>query len=225
MRLDPYPMPWENKDMVSSGDFQPFQTTRVLTGRIDEWNDAKGFGWTEVEGKRVFVHVKEFEPGQRRPRKGEEIRFILASDSQGRPRAGKVSFVKSGGRVSLGAWMLWGALLVLPGLALLFLPWSRWGLPSVALVVSAITYGMYADDKKRAINGEWRIPESWLHLCELLGGWPGAFLAQKRLRHKCSKILYQIGFWLIVFLHQAVAMDVIAKHEISRALWKVLVQR
>jgi hypothetical protein len=31
-----------------------------------------------------------------------------------------------------------------------------------------------------------------------MGGWPGAFVAQRRLRHKCVKRKYQIVFWLIV---------------------------
>ena len=56
-----------------------------------------------------------------------------------------------------------------------------------------ITYGMYADDKQRAASGAWRVPESSLHLAELLGGWPGAFLAQRWLRHKCSKASYQVA--------------------------------
>jgi len=42
-----------------------------------------------------------------------------------------------------------------------------------------------------------------LHLLELLGGWPGAFLAQRRLRHKCSKRRYQFVFWLIVLAYQS----------------------
>ena len=86
------------------------------------------------------------------------------------------------------------------------------------LVVSAITYGMYAHDKQRAVSQGWRVPESSLHLGELLGGWPGAFLARRRLRHKCSKPGYQVVFWAIVLLHQIVAVDVILDQHISRAL-------
>jgi hypothetical protein len=46
-----------------------------------------------------------------------------------------------------------------------------------------------------------------LHLLELLGGWPGAFLAQRRLRHKSSKGSYLFVFVLIVGLHQFLAID------------------
>jgi hypothetical protein len=51
------------------------------------------------------------------------------------------------------------------------------------------------------------VPEARLHLLELLGGWPGAFLAQRRLRHKCSKHSYQVVFWLIVLAYQFAAFD------------------
>jgi uncharacterized membrane protein YsdA (DUF1294 family) len=77
----------------------------------------------------------------------------------------------------------------------------------VALVLSALAYWAYAVDKRRAEEGLWRIPEAHLHLLEMLGGWPGAFLAQRRLRHKCSKGSYQLMFWSIVLAYQFAAYD------------------
>ena len=59
--------------------------------------------------------------------------------------------------------------------------------------------------------------EAQLHLLELLGGWPGALLAQRRLRHKCSKRSYQIVFWLIVLAYQFAAMDSLQNWQLSRA--------
>ena len=73
--------------------------------------------------------------------------------------------------------------------------------------MSAVAYWVYAVDKRRAEEGEWRIPEARLHLLEILGGWPGAFLAQRRLRHKGSKGSYQFMFWLIVLAYQFAAYD------------------
>ena len=73
-------------------------------------------------------------------------------------------------------------------------------------------------DKDRAVSSGWRVPESSLHLAELLGGWPGALLAQRRLRHKCSKTSYQFVFWNIVILFQIAAVDVILGQRLSRAL-------
>lgn len=75
------------------------------------------------------------------------------------------------------------------------------------LVLNALTYWVYAIDKQRAEQGEWRVSEAALHLLELLGGWPGAWLAQRRLRHKCSKGSYQVEFWLIVLTYQFLAID------------------
>lgn len=61
----------------------------------------------------------------------------------------------------------------------------------------------------QAKAGEWRIPEKGLHAIELLGGWPGALLAQQVFRHKTRKLSYQLWFWLIVAAHQAVWIDVL----------------
>lgn len=202
-----------------SSDFQGFPSNGLHIGTIVEWVDEKGYGWVESDGKRFFAHIREFERGQRRPKAGETIRFMRGIDSKGRSCARKVCFVKSGGRVGVGVWfLLLPALLALPLFALLWLPFPWWQGAGAIGIVSAITYGMYAHDKGRAMTAGWRIPESSLHLAELLGGWPGALLAQRRLRHKCSKTSYQFVFWCIVILFQAAALDVILGHGLSRAL-------
>ena len=85
------------------------------------------------------------------------------------------------------------------------------------LLLNTLTYWTYALDKRRAEEGLWRIPEARLHLLEMLGGWPGAFLAQRRLRHKCSKGSYQCTFWLIVLVYQFVAFDSLQDWKSSRA--------
>lgn len=85
------------------------------------------------------------------------------------------------------------------------------------MALSGWTYWIYALDKRRAEEGLWRVPEVNLHLLELLGGWPGAFLAQRRLRHKCSKVSYQFVFWIIVLGHQFAAYDSLRDWQHSRA--------
>jgi uncharacterized membrane protein YsdA (DUF1294 family) len=75
------------------------------------------------------------------------------------------------------------------------------------VLISGITYAIYAVDKRRAREKAWREPESMLHLLELLGGWPGAFFAQRFLRHKSAKGTYQFVFILIIGLHQFLAID------------------
>lgn len=199
-----------------------FPDTGTQSGTIVEWVEDKGYGWVKSGDKRYFVHIKDFEAGQRRPRAGEAVRFIQGVDAKGRMCAKSVSFLKSGGRVDFGVWLLLGVLLVLPLLAILWLPLPWWQGAGAILVMSAITYGLYAHDKTRAKSSGWRVPESTLHLAESLGGWPGALLAQRRLRHKCSKGSYQVVFWGIVALFQIASADVILDHHLRRTLFEFI---
>jgi uncharacterized membrane protein YsdA (DUF1294 family) len=64
------------------------------------------------------------------------------------------------------------------------------------LAMSAVAFGLYARDKRAAVEGGWRTPETTLQLVALLGGWPGAVLAQQVLRHKNRKASFQVTFWL-----------------------------
>jgi len=64
--------------------------------------------------------------------------------------------------------------------------------------MSAVTFAAYAADKSAAQRGRFRTRESALHLLELLGGWPGALIAQRLLRHKTVKASFQAAFWVCV---------------------------
>lgn len=100
-------------------------------------------------------------------------------------------------------------LLVLPVAALfpLLAAEARWWAAGIAGVLSLFAFCAMRRDKLCAVNGKWRTPEATLHLFELIGGWPGSYLAQRIYRHKISKTGYQICFWLIVVLYQLVALD------------------
>ena len=76
-------------------------------------------------------------------------------------------------------------------------------------VASLLAFGLYRYDKQQAKAGQWRTPEKILHGGELLGGWPGALVAQQMFRHKTRKLSYQLLFWLIVVVHQVVWVDVL----------------
>ena len=65
-------------------------------------------------------------------------------------------------------------------------------------VMSIITFSIYAKDKNSAKKGKWRTPESTLHALSLLGGWPGATIAQSFLRHKSKKLSFRITYWITV---------------------------
>lgn len=66
---------------------------------------------------------------------------------------------------------------------------------------SLITGFAYASDKRSARSGEWRTPEETLHWLEMLGGWPGALIAQRLLHHKTRKGSFQFNYWCIVLAH------------------------
>ena len=74
---------------------------------------------------------------------------------------------------------------------------------AVYAVMSAVTFLFYWADKRRARAGAWRISEAMLHGCEVLGGWPGALLAQRVLRHKTQKTSYVFVLWAIILVHGA----------------------
>jgi uncharacterized membrane protein YsdA (DUF1294 family) len=124
---------------------------------------------------------------------------------------------KGGVVAVVASLLLMAALLVLPITALHRRGVDFRRVATYGLVINALTYWTYARDKRRAVQGEWRISEFHLHVLELLGGWPGAWLAQRRLRHKCSKGSYQFVFWLIVLGYQFAAYDSFQNRQISRA--------
>lgn len=94
---------------------------------------------------------------------------------------------------------------------------------SLALgVISFITVALYKDDKSGSQVGAWRTSESLLHLLELAGGWPAAFIAQQRFRHKTVKFSYQFVFWLIGLLHLFLATEYLRGWPIARAVLALL---
>jgi uncharacterized membrane protein YsdA (DUF1294 family) len=117
-----------------------------------------------------------------------------------------------------------GLLLCLPAYALSRLaPSVDWrALISVPLALSAFAFFAYRSDKRRAEAGEWRIPESTLHLTALIGGWPGAFLAQRTFRHKTSKTSFQVVFWLVVLVHQFLAVDSLLDWRLTKDALRVV---
>lgn len=79
------------------------------------------------------------------------------------------------------------------------------------ICINIITFIAYGTDKRAAIRGDWRVPEANLHTLEFLGGWIGAFLAQKIFHHKTRKKSYQIMFWLMLIL-QSLAIYIILRY-------------
>lgn len=179
-------------------------------GKIASWNDEKGYGFISplAGGGSVFVHIKAFENRVRRPEVGDVVTFSLSRDAQGRPCAEQANIAgvpkpAKRGRSSnvLPQIMAVGFLLVV-GVAVSASAISPWIL-LFYLVVSVITFAAYAFDKSAAERGAWRTQERTLHLLALAGGWPGALIAQSRLRHKSRKQTFRSVFWVTVVLNCA----------------------
>lgn len=60
------------------------------------------------------------------------------------------------------------------------------------IVFSMIAFFAYALDKRKAIVGAWRIPESLLLGFSFFGGGIGGYLAMHIFRHKTKKIKFHI---------------------------------
>jgi uncharacterized membrane protein YsdA (DUF1294 family) len=68
-------------------------------------------------------------------------------------------------------------------------------------LLSALTFTLYWQDKRAAIKGNRRTPESRLQIFSLVGGWPGGLIAQRVLHHKSSKKSFLFTYWLMVLLN------------------------
>jgi len=193
-------------------------------GKIAKWNDERGFGFiSSSEGSdSVFVHISSFPGGVRRPSVNEVVSYTLAFDSHGRPQANDVRMVgprspslmrqipRSGIAVPVAFAMSF--LIALAGFAAVGLLEMSW----LALYYGAsiITYGCYGRDKRAAENGGRRTRESTLHLMSLVGGWPGALIAQMLLRHKTRKLSFLVGYWLTAIVN-CIALGVIVGKGVS----------
>ncbi|MBN2405460.1 MAG: DUF1294 domain-containing protein [Coriobacteriia bacterium] len=76
-----------------------------------------------------------------------------------------------------------------------------WCVLLVYVVMSVVTFVAYARDKRAAQRGQWRTGEGTLILLGVLGGWPGALIAQKTLRHKTRKQPFRTVFWASVTIN------------------------
>ena len=78
------------------------------------------------------------------------------------------------------------------------------------VLMSVLTYSVYALDKNAARRRRHRVAERTLHLLALLGGWPGALIAQRLLRHKTHKRRFLALFWLTALAHVAAVTAFVA---------------
>jgi uncharacterized membrane protein YsdA (DUF1294 family) len=68
-------------------------------------------------------------------------------------------------------------------------------------LLSLIAWAVFAWDQRAARKRRWRVSERTLLGWSLLGGWPGAWLAMRGLRHKTVKRSFRRRFFAAVVLH------------------------
>ena len=220
-------------------------------GRLVRWEAERGFGFIrspEVSAD-VFVHLRDFNDRQMKPQGGLELSFEEIHVGGKGPRAVAVQAVSAGAsrplpnhapvdgnrrpaprttprRASASeSPASWGLLFILAYGALLGAAVWSGRLPALALGVvpalSLLTFGAYALDKNAAQTGRWRTKESTLHLFALTGGWPGAWAAQRLLRHKSSKRSFLAAYRVTVAVHCAAVLAwVFWLAGASPALWR-----
>jgi uncharacterized membrane protein YsdA (DUF1294 family)/cold shock CspA family protein len=175
-------------------------------GKIIKWKDDQGFGFIRPigGGEQVFVHIKSFSNRHRRPLGNEIVTYEVISDDKGRMRAEDVAFIGDSPTVPTKGGTI---MFAIPALFLVLMAVSVFvgQLPFIVLglylTASTVSFFVYARDKSAAKGNQWRTAESTLHVLSLLGGWPGALVAQKLLRHKSKKQSFQIVYWATVVLN------------------------
>ena len=76
-----------------------------------------------------------------------------------------------------------------------------WALVALDLLLSLVAFLLYGWDKRAAKRRGRRVPERVLLIVALLGGWPGAALAQRLFRHKTRKASFLSAFVGVVVLN------------------------
>lgn len=174
-------------------------------GKITSWNDEKGFGFVEPcsGGKKVFLHIKAFSRRSLRPEIGKLVTYSLSTDKQGRPCAAQATF--AGGRLpqqtksqNNSLTLIFAAIFLTVVCISVITDKIHPLILVLYFVTSLMTFFMYAMDKSAAKKGTWRTQESTLHMFALIGGWPGALVAQQKLRHKSKKKPFRFVFWITV---------------------------
>nr|WP_321399142.1 cold shock and DUF1294 domain-containing protein [uncultured Desulfobacter sp.] len=172
-------------------------------GTISKWNEEKGFGFItpSTGGKSVFFHINDYSKKHNRPIAGLEVEYFVSIDQKGREGAIGVNPLNGHKKITLASKQQKVACIIFVIFSVtLAVLYSLKFIPISVIIfysiMSLLTLCMYAKDKSAALKENWRTSERTLHILSLLGGWPGAILAQSFLRHKSKKIRFRIIFWV-----------------------------
>jgi uncharacterized membrane protein YsdA (DUF1294 family)/cold shock CspA family protein len=182
-------------------------------GVVATWNDQRGYGFLQPDdgGPLVFVHCTAVPKGSRRPYEGQALSYELETDDSGKlhvVRAEQVLIDERAEPVPAPTSVVVGICSIAAFVTLFLVIHWVWHGPLIVavyyLALSILTFGLYYLDKQAAQTGRWRVRESTLVLVGLIGGWPGAVVAQQVLRHKTIKLSFRTRFWFSVILNVGV---------------------
>lgn len=193
----------------------PRQTATRGSGTVVDWFDDRGYGFIEAgDGRRLFFHISAVRERVARAHVGDRVTFAIGEGRDGKPAAVDVAIAGAGQRSreaeqrgsprlsARDSYRVYGALLlsaVLVG-AVAIDRAPLW-LAAIYVVVGAISFVLYAVDKRSAVTETWRTPEATLHAVDLAGGIIGGLLAQQMLRHKTAKPSFMLVTAAIAAMH------------------------
>lgn len=183
-------------------------------GRITDWNAERGFGFVTPAGggAPLFLHITAICDRSRAPVKGDIVTYEVGVDERNGRRAVSVKWSVSTRptlRATGSSRSGFGPLIVTSLFVVLVIAATLAGrLPTAVAatyaVISTVTFLVYWSDKVAARRGRWRAKERSLLILGLAGGWPGAVVAQRVLRHKSRKSSFQAAFWGTVVINAVV---------------------
>ena len=188
-------------------------------GRLVEWFPDRGFGFIAPDygGPNVFLHIKSLPKEDKRLDIGQAYSFDAVTDARGRlqaqnalpiiepatpskrPRFWALSHIPP--FLVIAAFL--GIVMAVSQVTAVSTDW--WIVYGIASFGSVIGYWI---DKNAAIQKNWRISETVLLLLGLVGGWPGAILAQELFRHKTRKGTFRYLFWMTVAINMAAFVQI-----------------
>jgi uncharacterized membrane protein YsdA (DUF1294 family)/cold shock CspA family protein len=187
-------------------------------GRLVSWNDERGFGFIAADGggQDVFVHASAFAKEGRHIEVGGNYEFDLDIGKDGRPKAKRVTHVavlKASPSLLSQLLQRGPRFLVIPAFLFIVIAVSTQQPVSpnwlvIYAVASIACFSGYGLDKAAASQKQWRVSETILLLIGLVGGWPGAILAQEVFRHKTQKKTFRTLFWMSVAINMAAFIQI-----------------